>query len=45
MVKWIREWTADPEVGVQVQVQMSKEEILEYRWEDEGGVGKKEGGV
>ena len=40
MVKWIREWTADPEVGVQVQVQMSKKEILEYRWEDEGGVGK-----
>ena len=30
MVKWIREWTADPEVGVQVQVQMSKTEILEY---------------
>ena len=38
MVKWIREWTADPGVGVQVQ--MSKKEILEYRWEDEGGVGK-----
>ena len=28
MVKWIREWTTDPEVGVQVQ--MSKEEIIEY---------------
>ena len=28
MVKWIREWTAVPEVGVQVQ--MSKKEILEY---------------
>ena len=28
MVKWIREWTTDPEVGVQVQ--MSKKEILEY---------------
>ena len=28
MVKWIREWTADPEVGIQVQ--MSKKEILEY---------------
>ena len=26
VVKWIR----DPEVGVQVQVQMSKKEILEY---------------
>ena len=67
MVKWIREWTTDPEVGVQVQVQMSKKEILEYsvkcvveglgmrvwkegatwkiRWEDEGGVGKSEGGI
>ena len=30
LVKWIREWTTDPEVGVQVQVQMSKKEILEY---------------
>ena len=30
MVKWIREWIADPEVGVQVQVQISKKEILEY---------------
>ena len=30
MVKRIREWTTDPEVGVQVQVQMSKKEILEY---------------
>ena len=32
MVKWKREWTTDPEVGVQVQVQvqMSKKEILEY---------------
>ena len=28
MVKWIREWTAVTEVGVQVQ--MSKKEILEY---------------
>ena len=28
MVKWIREWTTDPQVGVQVQ--MSKKEILEY---------------
>ena len=28
MVKWIREWTTDPEVGVQVQ--MGKKEILEY---------------
>ena len=28
MVKWIREWTANPEVGVQVQ--MSEKEILEY---------------
>ena len=30
MVKWIREWTTDPEVGVQVQVQMSTKELLEY---------------
>ena len=30
MVKWIREWTTDPEVGVQVQVQMSKKKVLEY---------------
>ena len=32
MVKGITEWTTDPEVGVrvQVQVQMSKKEILEY---------------
>ena len=32
MVKWITEWTTDSEVGVrvQVQVQMSKKEILEY---------------
>ena len=28
MVKWIREWTTDPEVGDQVQI--SKMEILEY---------------
>ena len=28
MVKWIREWTTDPEVGVLVQ--MSKKKILEY---------------
>ena len=28
MVKWIREWTTDTEVGVQDQ--MSKKEILEY---------------
>ena len=30
MVKWIREGTTDPEVGVQVQDQMSKKEILKY---------------
>ena len=32
MVKWIREWTTDQEIGVQVKVQdqMSKKEILEY---------------
>ena len=30
VVKWIREWATDPEVGVQVQVQMSIKEILEY---------------
>ena len=30
MVKWIREWITDLEVGVQVQVQMNKKEILEY---------------
>ena len=30
MVKWIREWTTDPEVGVQVQDQVSKKENLEY---------------
>ena len=30
MVKWTREWTTDPEIGVQVQVEMSKKEILEY---------------
>ena len=30
MVKWIREWTTDPEVGVQVQDQVSKQESLEY---------------
>ena len=29
MVKWIREWTTDPEIGVHVQDQMSKKEILE----------------
>ena len=36
MVKWIREWTTDPEVGVQVQ--MSKKEILEYsvKWVVQG---------
>ena len=28
MVKWIREWITDPEVGVQVEV--SKQESLEY---------------
>ena len=30
MVKWIREWTTDPEVGVQVQNQVSKKKSLEY---------------
>ena len=30
MVKWIREWTRDPEVGVQVQDKVSKKESLEY---------------
>ena len=30
MVKWIREWTTDPEVEVQVQDQVSKKENLEY---------------
>ena len=30
MVKWIREWTTDPEIGVQVHVQMSEKVILEY---------------
>ena len=30
MVKWIREWTTDPEVGVQVPDQVSKKESLEY---------------
>ena len=30
MVKWIREWTTDPEVGVQVQDQVSKKKSLEY---------------
>ena len=29
MVKWMREWTADPEVGVQVQI--SKKEILFWK--------------
>ena len=29
MVKWIREWTTDPEVGVQVQDKMSEKESLE----------------
>ena len=30
MVKWIREWTTDPEVGVQVQDKVSKKKSLEY---------------
>ena len=30
MVKWIREWITDPEVGVQVQDKVSKKESLEY---------------
>ena len=30
VVKWIREWTTEPEVGVQVQDQVSKQESLEY---------------
>ena len=30
MVKWIREWTPDPEVGVQVQDKVSKKESIEY---------------
>ena len=30
MVKWIREWTTDPEVGVQVHDKVSKKESLEY---------------
>ena len=30
VVKWIREWTTDPEVGVQVQDKVSKKESLEY---------------
>ena len=31
MVKWIREWTTDPEVRVQVQDKVSQKESLEYR--------------
>ena len=30
MVKWIRECTTDPEVGVLVQDEVSKKESLEY---------------
>ena len=30
MVKWIREWTTDPEVRVQVQGKVSKKKNLEY---------------
>ena len=30
MIKWIREWITDPEVGVQVQDEVSKKESLEY---------------
>ena len=30
MVKWIREWTTDQEVGVQVQDKVSKKKRLEY---------------
>ena len=29
MVKWIREWTADPEIGVQVQVRVSKKKSFD----------------
>ena len=29
MVKWIREWTADPQIGVQVQVRVSKKKSLD----------------
>ena len=29
MVKWIREWTADPEIGVQVPVRVSKGKSLD----------------
>ena len=29
MVKWIREWTADPEIGVQVQVRVSEKKSLD----------------
>ena len=30
MVKWIRKWTTDPEVRVQIQDKVSKKESLEY---------------
>ena len=29
MVKWITEWTADPEIVVQVQVRVSKKKSLD----------------
>ena len=29
MAEWIREWTADPEIGVQVQVRVSKKQSLD----------------
>ena len=29
MVKWIREWTADPEIRVQVQVRVKEEKSLD----------------
>ena len=30
MIEWIREWTTDPEVSVQVQDKVSKKKSLEY---------------
>ena len=43
MIKWIREWTTDAEVGVQVQDQVSEKESLEYTVKCVGeGVGKRE---
>ena len=42
MVKWIREWTTDAEVGVQVCCRGTGYESMEGggHLEDEGGVGK-----